>query len=58
MTGLVLLVIGTGLFKPGVSVMVGQLHAEDDPRRDPQSYGFLHGHQRRRATARRLLSSG
>ncbi|MDH5306205.1 MAG: peptide MFS transporter [Myxococcales bacterium] len=33
-TGLVLIVIGTGFFKPCVSVMVGQLYAEDDPRRD------------------------
>ena len=32
--GLALIVIGTGLFKPCVSVMVGQLYAEDDPRRD------------------------
>ncbi|HEY5658054.1 MAG TPA: peptide MFS transporter [Myxococcota bacterium] len=33
-TGLVLIVIGTGFFKPCVSVMVGQLYAEGDPRRD------------------------
>src|SRR5262245_15213602 len=32
--GLVLIVIGTGFFKPCVSVMVGQLYAADDPRRD------------------------
>src|SRR5262245_9109893 len=32
--GLALIVIGTGLFKPCVSVMVGQLYPEDDPRRD------------------------
>lgn len=32
--GLVLIVIGTGHFKPNVSVMVGQLYAPDDPRRD------------------------
>jgi POT family proton-dependent oligopeptide transporter len=32
--GLALIAIGTGHFKPCVSVMVGQLYAEDDPRRD------------------------
>jgi len=34
MLGLVLIVIGTGMFKPCVSVMVGQLYGADDPRRD------------------------
>jgi len=33
-TGLALIVIGTGFFKPCVSVMVGQLYSTDDPRRD------------------------
>jgi POT family proton-dependent oligopeptide transporter len=33
-SGLVLIVIGTGFFKPCVSVMVGQLYGERDPRRD------------------------
>jgi POT family proton-dependent oligopeptide transporter len=32
--GLGLIVIGTGFFKPCVSVMVGQLYGKDDPRRD------------------------
>ncbi len=32
--GLLLIIIGTGFFKPCVSVMVGQLYAEDDHRRD------------------------
>ena len=32
--GLVLIVLGTGLFKPNVSTMVGQLYAAGDPRRD------------------------
>jgi POT family proton-dependent oligopeptide transporter len=32
--GLVLIVIGTGFFKPCVSVMVGQLYQQGDPRRD------------------------
>ncbi|MEO1128160.1 MAG: peptide MFS transporter [Planctomycetota bacterium] len=32
--GLVLIIIGTGFFKPCVSVMVGQLYGQDDPRRD------------------------
>jgi len=34
MAGLALIVIGTGFFKPCVSVMVGQLYAAEDPRRD------------------------
>lgn len=34
MTGLFLIVIGTGFFKPCASVMVGQLYGENDPRRD------------------------
>lgn len=33
-TGLVLVVMGTGLFKPNVSTIVGQLYAQGDPRRD------------------------
>lgn len=32
--GLALIVFGTGHFKPSVSVMVGQLYAQGDPRRD------------------------
>ena len=32
--GLAMVVIGTGHFKPTVSVMVGQLYSPDDPRRD------------------------
>ncbi len=32
--GLILIIIGTGFFKPCVSVMVGQLYGADDPRRD------------------------
>ena len=32
--GLFLIIIGTGFFKPCVSVMVGQLYGEKDPRRD------------------------
>ena len=34
MGGLAMIVIGTGHFKPSVSVMVGQLYPENDPRRD------------------------
>lgn len=34
LTGLLLIVIGTGFFKPCVSVMVGQLYEPDDPRKD------------------------
>lgn len=33
-TGLGLLIIGTGFFKPNVSTMVGQLYKTHDPRRD------------------------
>lgn len=32
--GLVMVVIGTGFFKPNVSTMVGQLYEDGDPRRD------------------------
>jgi POT family proton-dependent oligopeptide transporter len=32
--GLFLIVIGTGLLKPNISVMVGKLYGEGDPRRD------------------------
>jgi len=32
--GLLLIIIGTGFFKPTVSTMVGQLYCEGDPRRD------------------------
>lgn len=34
LAGLALIIIGTGFFKPCVSVMVGQLYQENDPRRD------------------------
>lgn len=34
LTGLFLIIIGTGFFKPCVSVMVGQLYGPEDPRRD------------------------
>ncbi|HEV8320804.1 MAG TPA: peptide MFS transporter [Myxococcota bacterium] len=32
--GLVLIILGTGFFKPNVSTMVGQLYTQGDPRRD------------------------
>ena len=32
--GLILIVLGTGLLKPNISSMVGQLYAQDDDRRD------------------------
>ena len=32
--GLGLIILGTGLLKPNISVMVGQLYPEEDPRRD------------------------
>lgn len=34
MLGLILIIVGTGFFKPCVSVMVGQLYSRNDPRRD------------------------
>ncbi|MCB9383180.1 MAG: peptide MFS transporter [Bryobacterales bacterium] len=33
-TGLALIVVGTGLLKPNISAMVGELYDKDDPRRD------------------------
>jgi POT family proton-dependent oligopeptide transporter len=33
-TGIVLVALGTGLLKPNVSSMVGELYSRDDPRRD------------------------
>src|SRR5687767_7779390 len=32
--GLILIVIGTGLLKPNISAIVGELYSADDPRRD------------------------
>lgn len=34
MSGLLLIIVGTGFFKPCVSVMVGELYERDDPRKD------------------------
>ena len=45
--GLVLIAIGTGLLKPNVSALVGQLYAPDDVRRDAGFSHLLHGHQHR-----------
>lgn len=39
--GITLSIIGTGFFKPNVSSMVGELYAEDDPRRDA-GYGLFY----------------
>ncbi len=39
--GLALIVIGTGHFKPSVSVMVNQLYAENDPRQ-PGAFGIFY----------------
>ena len=33
-TGLLLLILGNGFFKPNISVMVGRLYTDGDPRRD------------------------
>ncbi len=46
--GLVLIVLGTGLLKPNISVIVGQLYAQKDVRRDAGVLDLLHGHQPRR----------
>jgi POT family proton-dependent oligopeptide transporter len=32
--GLLLIILGTGLLKPNISAVVGELYAQDDPRRD------------------------
>ena len=42
-TGLALIIIGTGFFKPNVSTIVGQLYAENDPRRDAGFTTFYMG---------------
>ncbi|WP_449429478.1 peptide MFS transporter [Rhodanobacter umsongensis] len=34
LTGLAMVIVGNGLFKPNISSMVGQLYGRDDPRRD------------------------
>ena len=41
--GLVLIVMGTGHFKPNVSVMVDKLYPSDDRRRDGAVHDLLHG---------------
>ncbi len=46
--GLFLIVIGTGLLKGNVSVIVGQLYPAEDKRRDAGLLDLLHGHQPRR----------
>ena len=46
--GLGLVVLGTGLLKTNISVIVGQLYAQNDERRDAGLLHLLHGHQPRR----------
>ncbi len=41
--GLAFIIIGTGFFKPNVSTIVGQLYAENDPRRDAGFTTFYMG---------------
>ena len=41
--GLALIIVGTGLFKPNVSTIVGQLYDENDPRRDAGFTTFYMG---------------
>ncbi|WP_418276352.1 peptide MFS transporter [Isoptericola jiangsuensis] len=43
MIGIALVAFGTGLLKPNVSSMVGELYARDDPRRDPAFSIFYMG---------------
>ncbi len=66
-TGLGLIVIGTGFFKPCVSVMVGQLYGPDDHRRDSgftifymgiNLGGFLRAVDRRHAGTESRLALG
>ena len=45
--------LGTGLLKPNISGMVGQLYAEGDTKRDAGFSHLLHGHQHRRPASRR-----
>ncbi len=47
--GLTLIAIGTGLLKPNISTMVGQLYGANDHRRDARLLDLLHGYQYRRA---------
>ena len=47
--GLVLIVLGTGLLKPNISSMVGQLYAPGDQRRDAGFSIFYMGINTRRA---------
>jgi len=43
MAGIALVAFGTGLLKPNVSSMVGELYSRDDPRRDPAFSIFYMG---------------
>ena len=45
--GLALVALGTGLLKPNVSAIVGDLYTGNDARRDAGFTIFLHGNQRR-----------
>ncbi len=45
--GLLLIVLGTGLLKPNISSIVGQLYPADSSKRDAGFSIFLHGHQYR-----------
>jgi POT family proton-dependent oligopeptide transporter len=43
MVGIAMVALGTGLLKPNVSSMVGELYSRDDPRRDPAFTIFYMG---------------
>ncbi len=58
-TGLALIVVGTGLLKPNVSAIVGDLYPRGKPSPGRRLLHLLHGHQpRRHAGSAGLLVSG
>ena len=58
-TGLALVAVGTGLLKPNVSAVVGDLYEGKGARRDAGFLDLLHGHQHwRRARAHTVLAGG
>ena len=57
--GLIVIVLGTGLLKPNITAIVGELYQLDDPRRDSGVHDLLHGDQSgRHAGPARLRVAG
>ena len=56
--GLVLIVFGTGLLKPNISAIVGDLYTEKGAQRDAGVFDLLHGHQRRSVLRARSSARG